>query len=210
MKKSIFERIRKAQSDQEIAYVNFLNDGSICEDKRNFANYINKNIKSPEIFDRIEDVFYNAAEIFAIIHKFDAISMELLLGLVYDAENVNDDKTLKENAQPYDGVVRFYTNRLNCYLDGKQVNERDYSGYISGTQGFINFNTLLSSIKKSGLDYDGPESFEELKEAILSGNKFAITITADLTKDLTKEEVVEEKPVQPKRLFRKKKNNKEL
>lgn len=200
MKKSIFERIRKAQKDQEPAYINFFNDGSIKEDKRYVDDYINKYLNNPDGFERIEDVLYNAAEFFAISHKFDAISMNLLLGLVYDADYVNEDKTLKENAKPYDDVVRFYTERSKCCLGEKKVDDYDYSGYI-GRQGFINFETLLTSIKKSGLDYNGPESFEELKEAILSSNKFDITITADLTKDLTK---VEEQPVKPKRLFRRK------
>ena len=194
LEKNIFEKIRKAQSDQEIAYINFFNNGKVVEDKRYLKEKINEDLTSPKTFELIEDVLVDVAKKFAYLYKYDTIDMNLLLGLIYNASDVNEDKSLKENVKPYNGIVRFYTDNLNCYLNGEKVNSDKYNEYGMGRQSFINFNYLIKSIKKSGLDYNGPESFEELKEAILSGKKFDITLTADLTKNIKETKTEENKP----------------
>ena len=144
--------------------------------------------KNPKEFDEISEVFFKATENYARHYDFDTMSMDLLLGLVFNESDVDDDNQVRENAKPYPNVVRYYTGSVKSYLDGKQTNEIDYDHFGNGRQSYIDYNLLLAAIEFNGLSFSGPATFEEFKERILAGDTFDITMSADLKQK-------EEKPV---------------
>ena len=76
-------------------------------------------------------------------------------------------------------IVRYRTGSMTSYTDDKQTNDTDWGRYYN-CEGYVSFKQLMSSIKKSGLAYTGPTTFEEFKQRILSGETFDITLLADL------------------------------
>ena len=125
------------------------------------------------------EIFCNATDSYARDYDFDDIQMGLELGLIFDQADIKDG-SIKENAQPVKDIVRYYTGSVNCYQDGRQTNTIDYGHYGRGRQNFVSFKGLMEQIKQSGLQYTGPETFEEFEEQILVGEPFDITISANL------------------------------
>jgi hypothetical protein len=108
--------------------------------------------------------------------------MTLKLGLIFDPKDVNDDTSIKEDAKPVNNFVRFFTGDLYCYQNGELTNEPGKSLYEPSRQGYVNYNKLVSMFDRSGVTYNGPKSFDSFKDAILKGEKFEISVSADLTK----------------------------
>lgn len=193
MKERLIDKMIQAKNDQGIAYVNFFNDGKITKDERNRTTLL-KYANGESAFDSIEETLYSSTESCCRNYDLDTIEMNLYLGLIYDCKDV-DDEQIKENAEPMNNIVRFYTGEVNSYLDNEKTSDYDY-GRMHGRQGYINYNVLTSQIKKNGLTFNGPKSFEEFKEKILSKETFDINISATLipTEEKQEEVVVEEKP----------------
>ena len=108
------------------------------------------------------------------------------MGLVYNNDDVLENDVIKENAKPYNDIVRFYTMGVNCYLDGEQTNKIDYSKITYGRQGYLSYSRFLDYVRKANLDFDGPKSFNEFKEAILSNEPFDINLSVNLNKKVEK------------------------
>ena len=178
MKKSLLERMKTMQDKRGIAYANIFNNGKIRVDKE-WETTMMKYANDLDAFHKIEDVMYDINELYSRDYNYDSLDMHLELGLIYDGIYVNEDKTLKENARPVDNMVRYYTNKVDCLQDGEKVNEKDI-GTMKTRDGFITYNRLLWSVKKNDLTFNGPESFEEFKEQVLSGEPFDVSITASL------------------------------
>jgi hypothetical protein len=179
MGKTLKEKLLDIKKEQEIGYVNFYNTGKIDTDTNGYGKRI-KTFKSSEYEDLIKEVLYKAAESYAYSVTYDSIELFLSVGLVFNKSDVNDDNTIKENALPYKNTVRFYTGSVNSYMNDKQVNFADYYRYGVGYQGYVDYNQLVESIEKEGISFKGPRTFKELSEKILSGEKFDISLYADL------------------------------
>ncbi len=193
MKERLIDKMIQAKNDQGIAYVNFFNDGKITKDERHRTTLL-KYANEASAFDSIEETLYSSTESCCRNYDLDTIEMNLYLGLIYDGKDVEEEQ-IKENAEPMNNIVRFYTGEVNTYLENEQTNDYDY-GRMHGRQGYINYNVLISQVKKNGLTFNGPKSFEEFKEKILSKEPFDINISATLipTEEKQEEVVVEEKP----------------
>ena len=133
-----------------------------------------------EQYKAIEDVFCKAAQSYAGYYDFNDIDLHLSIGIIYNKSNITDDNTIKPGAEPIPEIVRYYTGSVKSYLDDVQTNKMDYESYGVGRQGYVNFSQLVALMKRSELKYSGPESFEELKERILHGEVFDISLSADL------------------------------
>ena len=107
------------------------------------------------------------------------LSMNLSLGLIFDGKYVDEDNKVKADAEPMEGIVRYYTMEADCYLNGEKTNKHDGAKYRS-RQGFINYARLVNSAAKNGLTFNGPRTFEEFKEQILVGEPFDISLSASL------------------------------
>ena len=191
MEKSLIERMIEAKENKGIALISFFNSGEVRKDEFSSTVWL-KWANDKDAFKTIANSMFDMTESYARDYDFDSVNMELELGLIYSSDQFNEDKSLKEDAKPMDEIVRYYTGKMDCSLDGEKTNERDY-GKWHGRQGFIGYNTLLESIRKNGLSFDGPKSFNEFKEKIQNGEQFPINISASL---LPKEEIeqVKEKP----------------
>ena len=181
MDKTLFEKLQDAREQHEIAHVSFFNDGEIRSDEKYMLKLFDR-ANSPKEFEAIEEVFVKAAESYSRQYKFDSIEMGLILGLIFNKEDIDENNQTRENAKPIEGIVRYYTGSVKSFQDGQQTNTIDYASYAPTRQGYINFNKLISAIKRSGLSYTGPESFEEFEEQILVGEPFDITLSANFNK----------------------------
>lgn len=206
MKERLIDKMIQAKNDHGIAYVNFFNNGEVKKDERNRTTLL-KYANEASAFDSIEETLYNSTESCCREYDLDTMEMTLLLGLIYNGQDVDENDQLLENAEPMKDIVRFYTGEVNSYLDNEKTNTYDY-GRINGRQGYINYNVLLNQVKKNGLTFNGPESFEEFKEKILAKEPFDINLTATLIPTEEKQEEVaevkelEEKPKSKiKRIF---------
>lgn len=206
MEKSLLERMIDAKHDHDIVFIEVFNNGTTRNEPQYSAKRLNE-VDNSNSFNLIEGVLCDATESYARHCDFDTINMNLELGLIYKVDDIENNK-IKENAEPVNGVVRFYTGSVKSYLDDKQTNFMDYLDYGMNRQGYIKFDKLMNSINKSGLSYNGPKSFDELKTRIVNGEKFDITMSASLkTKEekeqTKKEEKLVEKKIKRKSLFRK-------
>ena len=181
MNKTLFEKLQDARKQHEIAHVSFFNDGKVRSDE-NYMLKLFKKANDPEEFEAIEEVFVKAAESYSRQYKFDSIEMGLILGLVFNKEDIDENNNMRENAEPIKGIVRYYTGSVKSFQNGEQTNTIDYASYAPTRQGYINFDKLMSAIKRSGLSYTGPESFDEFEEQILVGEPFDITLSANFNK----------------------------
>ncbi len=198
MDKSFLEELKEAKHEYDTVLASFFNDGKVRKDEQYMYKYLDKANESNEFY-LITETMKDATKMYSHGYDFDTVKMNLLLGLIYDINDIDENDKIKENANPVDGIVRFYTSDVKSFLNDEQTNKYNYD---YGRQGFIKFDKLMTSIKKSGLEYNGPELFEDLKERILNDEVFDITLTADLRTKEEKEvqeekvveEVIEEKP----------------
>lgn len=188
MEKSLIEKLRDAKRDHEVSFVNFFNNGTVNTDERYYA----KNASDIKAYktDLTLDVLEQATSSYARHYDFDTISMEMIMGLVYDKNDVDENNDIRKNAQPLYNVARFYTGRVNSYLDGNQTNVANFYDYAPGRQGYVYYNDFVKYVKKMGLTFDGPESFEEFKKLILSGELFDINVVANLLEEKENKKLV--------------------
>ena len=181
MNKSMLEQLSEVRDDYKIECVSFFNDGSITKDNKGLVR-AHSNYNFERSINNIMSVLSGATSSYSRHYDFDTISMNMLFGLVYDANDVDENDIIKENAKPKNDVVRFYTGSVKSYLDGEQTNPYDYKGSL-GYQGFINYDKMVKYVETNGLDFEGPQSFIELKNAILSKEPFDINISASFKKE---------------------------
>lgn len=188
MEQSLIDRLKDAKREYETEFVCFFNDGEVRTDEKYSAKRIHE-FKSFDEFQAISGVMCKATESYARYFDFDNIDFHLLLGLIFNKKDVDENNQVQPNSQPIQNIVRYYTGSVESSLNGEPTNKWDYDRIGCGRQGFISFNQLIALIQSSGLDYTGPESFEEFQKRILSGETFDIKLSADLK---PKEEIVED------------------
>ena len=178
---SLLDRVMKAKKDYEIGQVIIFNTGDVRTETNQFAQ------KMDNIYDRVElemimRDFCGATGSYARDCSFDTMKMALDLGLIYRAEDLDENNKVKGNAKPVNGIVRYYEGKFDSYLDGQKTNERDYGEYHYTTQGYIHYDKLVRALSGTGVEFTGPKSFEEFKKAIQAGEIFDISLVADLKK----------------------------
>ena len=159
--------------------VNFFNDGRIEKENNGLMKRIKLRYATESTSD-IEEYMYKAALRYSRDYNFDALELSLRIGLIFDEKAINKDNTIKEGFKPYDGIVRYYTSSSDCFLNDKRTNLYDYYIFGIGKEGFIKYNMLVSNLENQGLEFKGPKTFEEFKDAVLSRTKFDMSVYADL------------------------------
>ena len=192
MKESLLEKIKKASVSNEPAYVNFYNDGKFDIDERKVEDRMTDHYLD-DFIDTISFVFCDAARYCAMDFPYDKISLGLKVGLIYNINDV-ENNIIKENAKPIDGIVRCHTGDVISSKDGVENDKEDYIG----RQGFVVYDKLISEMEKNGLDFNGPKTFDEFKESILSKKIFDISLIADVNKKEKHEDEIKEIKETPK------------
>ena len=177
MNKTILEKVKEVTGKAETKYVSFFNDGTVEEDNSRMDKRMQE-ANGPYEGRLILEEIVEGAKLYNNFVDFDSIDMPLLLGLVYYKNDIDDANQKKETAKPIKGIVRYYTGEFEALLDGKKNNKP--GEYYPSIQGFVKYDNLMKEIKKSGLDYTGPETFEEFEEQILVGEPFDIKVSANL------------------------------
>ena len=191
MDKTFFEELEDARKASEPTYVCFYNNGNVKEDELSVKKRMN-DFYLKDTIDSIKYVFRSAAESYSRNYPYDSITMNLEVGLIYNKSDVDEENNIREGAKPIENVVRCYTGDIDCYLAGEKTNEVNY---WYSRQGFVSYDKLISTMKKNGIQFVGPETYEEFKEAILTKEPFDVSITADFNK---KEEQIQEVKETPK------------
>ena len=170
MDKSLKERLLELRKDRSVDKVYFYNDGTRNTDEYWATKRLN-NICNRWECKYIKEVFYDNVKKCTYFHDFDYVTMDLLIGLVYDANDVDENNNIKENAKPLDDIVRYYTDVTRCYLNNEQQNPEERHWHVTGGQGFAKYSELVKSLsREDGLTYNGQETFQELKEALIIYN----------------------------------------
>lgn len=172
------ERLMEARHVYDITNIGFFNNGEVMKEPKYSSERMHE-IDNKKQLKSIANVFYDAIKCYSRYYDFDNVDMNLLVGLLFDAKDIDENNQIKENAKPIRNTVLYYTSSVNCNLDGKKTNEVDYEKIGIGSQGYVNYNQFVSLIKESGLDFNGPESFEEFEENILMGEPFDIVLSAN-------------------------------
>lgn len=180
MDKTILEQVKEAANKAKIKYVSFFNNGKIVKDNGRMERSFNKANDSYQS-ELLLETMVDGAKLYSSFYDFDSIDMHLILGLVFNEQDIKDDQQL-EGAKPIKGLVRYYTGTFDI-TNGEEKTSFDDGRYYPSTQGFINYNKLMKAIEKSGLDYTGPETFQEFEEQILVGEPFDIKVSANLSKE---------------------------
>ena len=185
MEKTIREKIVETIDNQTIKYVNIFNDGSTIQDNKNFAKCMDESFRKNSI-GYIEGYFLKAAE-YHIRHldEFDYLGMNVKLGLVFNKEDI-ENGSVRRGAKPLDDIVRYETGSVDSYLDNTKSELINYADIYPAERGYVNYNELVSSIKNQGLEFNGPESFEDFKTAILTGQTFDISVSTSFKEGLEK------------------------
>ena len=197
MNKTLLEELKEAKISNEDAYVIFFNNGKSIMEKRNCEQNMNEYALENSI-RRIGDHLKDVAESFGRYYSYDTIALGLEVGLIYNKNDVLEENKVPRDKEPLSDIVRFSTKRPECFLNGEKSNTDDYFGFDK--QGFINYNKFVKEMKKNGLHYQGPKSFEELKNLILKGETFDISLVASLIDNKEKERVEEQVIEEPKKL----------
>ena len=176
MGKTLLEKMQQSKDRYGIAYVSYCNNGKVRVDQNYMADnmaFVNSSIPT----ERIGDAFANAINRYSGLYPFDFASMDLELGLMFPGTDLDQNQKLKAIAKPIDGIVRFDTGKIDAFFEGEKTNELDYGDYYA-KNGYIKYDKMISFLKENQLEFNGPETFEEFEEAILSGEIFDVTVTA--------------------------------
>ncbi len=191
LEKKLIDELKDASVSNEPAYVEFYNNKKVRREEKR-ANERLDPYDLDDTIGSIRYVFRTGAKSYANNCKYDKIALALEIGLMYNQEDVDENNQIKENAKPLDGIVHCYTGNLTSYLNGEQSNKDIYYKY--SIQGFVKYDKLVSTMKRNGIDFAGPETFEDFQEAILAGEPFDISLVGDLFKEERQEEEKEEAP----------------
>lgn len=175
---NIVDEIKEAKRIREVTQVAFFNDKKVRTDEYWYAKDM-KFTDNRHSYQRIQDSLLGCAKSLTYQCDFDEVEMKLSLGLIFDKKDVNDKNKIAADAEPVENYVRFYTTEANGYLNGKKTNDHD-AGYLNSTQGYINYDFLVEAAEKNGIEFNGPENFEEFEEKILIGKPFDISLRVSL------------------------------
>ena len=180
MKYDIKKRLVDIIRNNNLSYTHILNNGEIGTETKKFCEDRTANDVDDAVLVSFETIM-SATTSYARYYNIDFVSMNYLMGPVYNSKDVVDGK-VKNGAHSINKLVRFYTMGITSYFEGAKTNEHQYSG--PGYQGYVDYDKLVARLKDEGVSFNGPGSFEELESLILNGEKFDISIDIDLKAQL--------------------------
>ncbi len=181
MKESLLEKIIKAKKDYEVGQVVYYNNGKVGTEVNAYAKKM-ENFRDDVQLDLLMEDFCKATALYGSKYEMDTMEVGLLLGLIYKAEDVDENKVPLEGTEPVNNIVRYYDVGFNCYSNGEKTNEYDYGEAHVTYQGYVHYDKLVKAFNNSGVEFTGPKTFKEFKEAILNGETFDINLIADIPK----------------------------
>lgn len=180
-RENLLDRVKNAKKAHEVGQVIFFNDGSVGTETNSYAKKmedINDRVQIELLMDNLCDATANYSD---KKYEMDTMEVGLLLGLIYNASDVDENNKPLPGAQPVNNVVRYYDKGFNSYKDGQQTNgDDDYGKYHITYQGYVHYDKLVKVFDGSGIEFTGPKSFKEFSQLIQSGQPFDISLFADL------------------------------
>ena len=173
------DELLKLRTNKQIVYYRLFKNGDIVPETREFAKDLTK-LDRENVVGVLEYVLTDALKKYSYKSDFDFVDMKLNAGLVYDAKDIEYGNRIKMNARPYDDIACFKVASITSYFNGEQSNAFDYVEENFGYSGLMLYNETLKELREHGLTFEGPETYEDLKNAILYGQDFDIDITMDL------------------------------
>ena len=177
-KKTLLEKMQESKDRNGIAFICVYNDREVSIENT-YMTSLMKYANDSDAFDSIGEAMYNINETYARDYDFDTLNLKLSLGLVFGGKDMDSNKKVKPDAEPLEGIVRYFTGDATSYLNGEKTNEVDW-GFVKSRVGYINYDILVKSAEENGLVFNGPKTFDEFKEHILVGEPFEISLTASL------------------------------
>ena len=165
MEKSFKEQLLDIKKRQDIAYVYFHNNGEISTEKNLFAKELDT-FNNDSSIERIKNTISNATEYYSYHCDFDTIDMNLILGLIFRKEDVDENNHVKFGKLPINGIVHYYINEVNTLLDDEKTNRVGYISNTHGAQGYLNYNEFIKALENDDIIFNGPKSFNEFLEAM--------------------------------------------
>ncbi|MBP5683774.1 MAG: hypothetical protein J6X02_00780 [Bacilli bacterium] len=188
-RKSFIDQIADTRKGNEIAYVNYFNDGVIRNDT--YTNTKDMYFRSGwSVVGTIEHNLKRCGELIRKSSDFDYLELNLLIGLMYNPDDYEKNGQSIEGLIPSD-TVRVLSKELCGYLNDEKLKLDEFWDSTLAFNLYVNYNDLVEELTKEGVPYNGPKSFDELKEKITTGEPFEIKTYIDLRK---KEQVVSEEP----------------
>ena len=175
------EELLKLRTKKQIVYYQMFKNGQIIPETREFARDLTK-IGNENTVGVLEYVLTEALKRYSYKSDFDFVDMRLNAGVVYDAKDIEDGK-IRMNARPYDNIACFKVDSITSYLNGEQSNGFEYVAEHGGYSGLMLYNEVVKELRERGFNFEGPETFEDLKNAVLYGQDFNLDITMDLSLD---------------------------
>ena len=180
------ERLAEIIVGNQVSHVNFLNNGEVTKDEKQFAYRLNR-VDTEDSIIHMHTVIENALRSFIQDCNVDGVKADLLFGLVVNSEDTVKGK-IKEGAKPLYDVVRFYTEDVSSYYNNAKSNRHKYSGYHM--QGYIKYSEFVKAMEENEVVFNGPKTFEEFESLILNGQTFDISIYIDLKAKLSENKLV--------------------
>ena len=179
MDKSLRNKLMKIKNEKGQSCVNFFNDGSVSRDDYENTKKMEW-AKSDAYFSDIESQFVNIVVEHTRNTDFDSIDMHMLMGLVFNKDDVDEENVIKENAKPINNMVRYRVGNIDSVLDGEQTDITYLNRYSFGKEGYLRYNEFVRTMRRAGINFIGPRNFNEFKEASMSNEAFDICLIAQL------------------------------
>lgn len=175
MGKVLFERMRDVKNNHGDTYVSYFSNG-VVEKNTFYTTKMEREANNLDAFMPIGESLYKATEICSHNYDFDTIDMDLIVGLVYKARDVDENNVPKKGATPLLNIVSCHTGDVVTYLDNEPTG---VSVCDMEEPAFINYNHLVSKVKNNGLKFHGPKNYEEFVKAMFSGEPIDINLEAN-------------------------------
>lgn len=190
--KSIKEELLKMKESITTKYISFFNDGTTSIENGEYVNSstndcVNSCCSGIDHFLQI-----GTKSALKISEDFDQLDFLFRIGIIYDKKNLGENNEILPTSMCLTDKARYYTDAVRIYKDSKLIKKISTSEMSIGRQGFVNYDEFIKSAKKEKIQVNGPKSFEDLKELILSNKteEIFLSISFKNDKDITEENLV--------------------
>ena len=111
-KPTLIDKMQESKRQHGIALINVFNDGLIGTDKE-YATVMMKYANDKDAFDYIGKYMYEVNEAYSRECDYDTLNFQISLGLLFSGKDADENQKLKKDAQPIDGIVRYYQIQKN-------------------------------------------------------------------------------------------------
>lgn len=179
MGNKLIDDLVEIKDSQVPALVHYMSNGEVNVVDMSYLELLNKFDNKKSIAD-ITKIIKRAAEMYKLDGKFDRITANLDMGLVYYKDDVDNKNRIIGCSKPINNIVFYTATDISSYYDEKKTNKYNYCTYGWTVSGYVKYNEFAELMEKEGLSFSGPETFTDFKDAILNGKKFDIALEADL------------------------------